>query len=311
MKTPLSHQEISSAYSDHIQSLLTANAELTPFFVTTKLKYIQLDDVLSRKLKYPLLSNEVWKCYTRFYRHLVSQLTNNWQKKRHLLPLTFDCLDIDRTRETKAVRFTWSTKPHIHSIYLVHRDVLPAFQSLASESCYSLLEHPSIRPTIESVHIEPASKLERLVSYSMKFAETYQLQRDADDVELIYQQPIALSETTREQNKRLLQKHPEQREAMKTRFPEQRIKRMLRQSRQEMLQRFSAKRINREPPQFRERSKMKRHVYTRSISFRCSPRLLSAVETFAEKHQCHSSNVIREAIVRYLNADRSSDATQL
>lgn len=53
---------------------------------------------------------------------------------------------------------------------------------------------------------------------------------------------------------------------------------------------------------------MKRNIYTSSISFRCSPGLLQALEQLATLTEQHSSTIIREAVTRYLNDYKTSGA---
>lgn len=231
----ISADTLEKTYTRHIRSILDNRPDLTPFFVTTVIKRVPLEDALSWRLPYPFLSHATWNVYSRFYRHLVSRLTNNWQDKRHLLPLTFDCFDIRGSKVSVSIPVNRNEIPHIHSIYLVHQDVLPRFSDLADSGCREILFHPAFIKLIHSVEILPVDDMRGVVSYSSKFARNVYVQKKRNDVDLVFQQPIALSETTRAENRKLLSLNPRLRPSLKRDCP---IHRLLRSSDRHMKKRF-------------------------------------------------------------------------
>lgn len=194
MRKQLNHDAIATAYSKTIQQRLNENHQLTPFFVTTTFKYIPLDDAMSRRTRYPYLGCATWTVYGRFYRFLMSQLMNNWQTKRHLMPLTYDFMDVPGTRLNKHVAFTETTLPHVHSIYLVHDAVLQKFLELTNSKCMGITSHYIMGELINDVKIKHVTDVGGAVRYCSKFLENMYLRQIGDDAEVICQQPKAKCE---------------------------------------------------------------------------------------------------------------------
>jgi hypothetical protein len=194
MRQLLEHEDIAAAYTKTIQQRLDEDDNLTPFFVTTTFKSIPLDDALSRSTRYPYLGGATWSVYSRFYRHMLSQLMKNWQKKRHLMPLTYDFLDVPGTRFNKHAAFTENTYPHVHSIYLVHDDVLERFMILADTNCITITSHHIMGELINDVKIKHVKDIGNAVRYCSKFLENMYFLQLCDDAEVICQQPKAKCE---------------------------------------------------------------------------------------------------------------------
>jgi hypothetical protein len=195
---------IKNAVVDTIQSNLQDNPSYGLFFTTTRLKYIGRWhyqepekewkvvsglDGLEWKLDYPFLGEGTWKTYKKCFTYLVSQLDNNWTKKTYLLPLTYDFLDVGGTRETRRPPLDRNTIPHIHSIYLVHSDLLNRWNGLMSKSFKKVTDHPKISDFVDSFHAEPIDDydLPKIVSYASKFYDVEQMRAKRDDYQLYYQ----------------------------------------------------------------------------------------------------------------------------
>ncbi len=148
-----------SPYVMQIQQLIIENG-LTPYFVTTS--FTNIDASITAKIAF------CFKQYDRFYRHLISNLMNNYTRKFHLHPRTYDFVDFPNSRKNQAHTNDPKT-PHIHSIFLVHPDTKSAFEQMMSEQFAQIVSHPSMRPVIQC-YAEPITHdLEHVVSYAAKF----------------------------------------------------------------------------------------------------------------------------------------------
>lgn len=142
-----------------VQQLINDN-NLTPYFVTTS--FTNIDASITAKIAF------CFKQYDRFYRHLTSNLMNNYTRKFHLHPRTYDFVDFPNSRKNQAHTNDPKT-PHIHSIFLVHPDTKSAFEQMMSEQFAQIVSHPSMRSVIQC-YAEPITHdLEHVVSYAAKF----------------------------------------------------------------------------------------------------------------------------------------------
>lgn len=174
--------------TDDIEDQLSANQDLIPYFVTTVFKDYECEakNQLKRKVEY------AFRQYDRVYRHLTSNLMNNFSKKRHLHPRTFDFIDLPGTRHTSKVNVSEPSVPHIHSVYLLHTETLKLFEDLRSTDFQVIRTHPSLKNIVESIDARPIADgtIDRVVNYSSKFARN----RAADDVPLFTMYPITTDE---------------------------------------------------------------------------------------------------------------------
>lgn len=114
--------------TNHIEFLLSTNKDLVPYFVTTVFADYdcKAPNQLKRKIEYS------YRQYDQVYRHLVSKLMNNYSRKRHLHPQTFDFVDLPGTRHTFKINGYEPSTPHIHSVYLLHKQTQDRFEDLRS-----------------------------------------------------------------------------------------------------------------------------------------------------------------------------------
>lgn len=166
------YKELKRAYANKIKSMIEENECLRPYLVTIRPKFIEVNSLSldTTQKEYRFFTDATWKEYSRLYRHLISNLTNNYHKKRHLYPLTFDFFDVDKTKSNGSAIFSSNTIPHIHSIYLVHQDTEDRFKMLMNDNFQSIINHPSIKPNFKTMKAEPITHdLEKTVSYASKF----------------------------------------------------------------------------------------------------------------------------------------------
>ena len=88
------HEKLKNEYFDSIKNVLSRNNHI-PYFVTVSFVDIATNDT-NQKIKF------VFEQYDRFYRHLISQLMNNYTRKLHLHPRTFDFIDFPNTRHSNS-----------------------------------------------------------------------------------------------------------------------------------------------------------------------------------------------------------------
>lgn len=185
------NQKISKTYTDHIQNILRHQPDRRPFFITTILHQA------SRARSASLSSQATYAMqqYGRVYRHLTSNLMNNFSKKLHLQPLTFDFLDLPHTRKATIINLYEPCTPHIHSIYLVHEATLTRFRTLHRQNFYSITSHPALK-VVSSIDCRPIEDgtLPRTVSYAAKLLENPLAVLLAGDAPLYTQHPIATFE---------------------------------------------------------------------------------------------------------------------
>ena len=136
----------------------------------------------------------VWRRYDRLMAHLLPTLINNHNRPSKLPyhPITIDFIDANGTRHHRAVSCE-SGSFHIHSLYLVHPSICPAFERLAERRFGDILWHGDLNE-IRDVHVQPVSKtfdaIEHVIDYSSKYlslSEGFYLNRECP---LINQYPI-------------------------------------------------------------------------------------------------------------------------
>lgn len=191
------YKEFKRAYSNKIKSMIEENICLRPYLVTIRPKFIEVNSLSldTTQKEYRFFTDATWKEYSRLYRHLISNLTNNYHKKRHLYPLTFDFFDVDKTKSNGSAIFSSNTIPHIHSIYLVHHDTEDRFKMLMNDNFQSIINHHSIKPNFQTMHAEPITDdLDRAVSYASKFYDNTYAKRIRHSYPLFNQFPPLESE---------------------------------------------------------------------------------------------------------------------
>ena len=214
-------QSINNLYQNII-----SKSHYHPFLTTTTFKYIPLT-TSSMKQQYRFFTDATWHQYSKTYRFIISNLTNNFTKKSYLYPITYDFFDVHKTRETPKAAFTENTIPHIHSIYLVHEHTLEKFQTLRKDKFATVVNHPSLCDFVQTIHAEPIKEnLPRAVSYCSKFYDNHYARSIRDEYNLFHQFPITDAE------KELLAKERED-------APFMIIKRMMTDTNALMKQRFN------------------------------------------------------------------------
>jgi len=192
IKETKAYTDIKEGFTYTIQSYLNHHPEVKPYLTTFRFKNIPLNNSYC-PYQYKFLTNVTWKFYHKVYYHLSSSLTNNITRKPYLFPVTFDFLDIDHTGKTKLATFTETTIPHIHSIYLIHENLLDKFHFHISNEFQSITKHHCFSDHIRTIDARPITKdLPFAVSYCSKFYDIYQARiiRDKDQSELYHQHPL-------------------------------------------------------------------------------------------------------------------------
>lgn len=182
-------QSINNLYQN-----LIIKSHYRPFLTTTTFKYIPLT-TSSMKQQYRFLTDATWHQYSKTYRFIISNLTNNFTKKSYLYPITYDFFDVPNTRHSPKAAFSENTIPHIHSIYLVHEHTLEKFQRFVDEDFQSVVNHKSLCDFVQTIHAEPIDKdLPRAVSYCSKFYDNHYARSIRDEYNLFHQFPITDAE---------------------------------------------------------------------------------------------------------------------
>jgi hypothetical protein len=215
------HEKLKNEYFDSIKNVLSRNNHI-PYFVTVSFVDIATNDT-NQKIKF------VFEQYDRFYRHLISQLMNNYTRKLHLHPRTFDFIDFPNTRHSNSSYIPEHKTPHIHSVYLVHRDTQSKFEQHMREDFDKIVQHRNQRYVIQAYaeRIRRSNAdLDQVLSYSMKLLETHSKKHLTLENNLTTQYPISSSQLYQRVSKHD-QKHVDPQPAM------------FEQSKQTMLERFS------------------------------------------------------------------------
>jgi len=206
------HQLLKSSNEDHKQFInkifqnLIRYSNYRPYLTTTTFKHIPLS-ATALKQQYRFFTDSTWQQYSRTYRHLLSNLTNHFNKKPDLQPITFDFFDVHGTRESRYARFTESTIPHIHSIYLIHHSTVEAFEYHIETEFELITKHHSLCDFIRTMHSEPIKEdLPKVVSYCSKFFNNHYIEKYKlmEEYDLFNQFPIT------EEHKKMLKGNREE-----------------------------------------------------------------------------------------------------
>jgi hypothetical protein len=187
--TNLPYEKLKNEYFDSIKNVLSRNNHI-PYFVTVSFVDIATNDT-NQKIKF------VFEQYDRFYRHLISQLMNNYTRKLHLHPRTFDFIDFPNTRHSNSSYIPEHKTPHIHSVYLVHRDTQSKFEQHMREDFDKIVQHRNQRYVIQAYaeRIRRSNAdLDQVLSYSMKLLETHSKKHLTQENILTQQYPISTSQ---------------------------------------------------------------------------------------------------------------------
>ena len=206
--TNLPYEKLKNEYFDSIKNVLSRNNHI-PYFVTVSFVDIATNDT-NQKIKF------VFEQYDRFYRHLTSQLMTNFTRKLHLHPRTFDFIDFPSTRHSNSINVYEPKTPHIHSVYLVHRDTQSKFEQHMCEQFDQIVQHRNQRYVIQAYaeRIRPTdADLDRVLSYSMKLLETRTKKHLTQESNLTQQYPISSSQLYQRVSKHD-QKHVDPQRAM-------------------------------------------------------------------------------------------------
>lgn len=189
-----SDKETAKQCLSNLYQNLVSKSYYRPFLTTTTFKFIPLT-ASSMKQQYRFLTEATWNQYSKTYRFILSQLTNNFTKKSYLYPITYDFFDVPNTRHSPNAAFTENTIPHIHSIYLVHEQTIEKFQRLADEEFQSVVNHHSLCDFIQTIHAEPIKNdLPRAVSYCSKFYDNNYAKSIRDEYNFFNQFPVTNAE---------------------------------------------------------------------------------------------------------------------
>jgi len=206
--TNLPYEKLKNEYFDSIKNVLSRNNHI-PYFVTVSFVDIATNDT-NQKIKF------VFEQYDRFYRHLTSQLMNNYTRKLHLHPRTFDFIDFPNTRHSNSSYIPEHKTPHIHSVYLVHRDTQSKFEQHMREDFDKIVQHRNQRYVIQAYaeRIRRSNAdLDQVLSYSMKLLETHSKKHLTQENNLTTQYPISSSQLYQRVSKHD-QKHVDPQRAM-------------------------------------------------------------------------------------------------
>jgi hypothetical protein len=206
--TNLPYEKLKNEYFNSIKSVLSKNNHI-PYFVTVSFVDIATNDT-NQKIKF------VFEQYDRFYRHLISQLMNNYTRKLHLHPRTFDFIDFPNTRHSNSSYIPEHKTPHIHSVYLVHRDTQSKFEQHMREDFDKIVQHRNQRYVIQAYaeRIRRSNAdLDQVLSYSMKLLETHSKKHLTQENILTQQYPISTSQLYQRVSKHD-QKHVDPQRAM-------------------------------------------------------------------------------------------------
>jgi hypothetical protein len=224
--TQLNYHELTAAYTNQItKQIEESNNTLHPYMMTVRFKYIPLSHS-NIKQKYRFFTDATWNQYSKTYRFIISQIDKHYNKRPQYNPLTYDFFDVDNTSKYINVSFTESTMPHIHSIYLVHEKTLTAFQSLANDQFYNVINHHSMCDYVKSIHAEPIKDIHRTVAYCSKFYDNCYAKSMRADYNLYLQMPI----TEQEKESLILEREH---------LPYQKIIRLIKESNAEIRKRFN------------------------------------------------------------------------
>lgn len=189
-----SDKDPTNQYLSNLYQNLIRNSHYQPFLTTTTFKYIPLT-TSSMKQQYHFLTDATWHQYSKTYRFILSQLTNNFTKKSYLYPITYDFFDVSNTRTSINAVFTETTIPHIHSIYLIHKDTIEAFHRLRNDQFSIVINHSSMCDYVQSIDARPIEdNLPRAVSYCSKFYDNLYARSIRDEYNLFNQFPITDAE---------------------------------------------------------------------------------------------------------------------
>jgi hypothetical protein len=177
-------------YKDNIYRNLVSRSNYRPYFVTTTFKHIPLS-ATGMKQQYRYFTEYTWTQYSKTYRHLMSNLTNHYDDKPNLQPITYDFFDVPGTRDSRYTQFTETTIPHIHSVYLVHKKEVSAFQYHIETKFHLITKHHSLIDYVQTIHAEPVDQdIHRVISYCSKFYDNHYAVKIRDEYPLFNQFPI-------------------------------------------------------------------------------------------------------------------------
>lgn len=191
----LDYDALHTAYTKQITAEITNSSNTRiPFLTTTRFYRIPLS-ASNMKQQYCFFTDATWKQYSRAYRFILSQLTNNFSKKQYLHPLTYDFFDVDNTSKNINASFTEKTIPHIHSIYLIHIDTLDSFQHLIDTQFSAVVNDSSMCDFVQTIHAKRiTSNLPQAVAYCSKFYDNCYARSMRTEYDLFRQHPITNEE---------------------------------------------------------------------------------------------------------------------
>ena len=157
----------------------------------------------------PIKPRRCVELYEKFYVRLLSRLMNNFQRKRHLQPLTYVYIDFPFTKKKKSYatlspteqfkinpyRYSLDhpeTTPHIHSVMLIPPKLVDRFKTLAP-SLESLFENLAFANcTLDASPLKSSHDLRNVMFYSSKLLK--QIPQELRDTDLYTVLPNAKSE---------------------------------------------------------------------------------------------------------------------
>lgn len=190
------YKNLTTGLTNHIQHYLYLHPEVRPYLTTFRFDNIPTNNSYC-PYQYKFLTTLTWNFYHRVYYHLSSSLTNNITRKPNLFPRTYDFLDIDHTDKSKSVTFTETTIPHIHSVYLIHTDLVGRFEEHIDNQFQSITNSNIFAEHIRTIDARKITNdLPFVVSYASKFYDNYQARiiRDKDGYDLYHMFPLGRSE---------------------------------------------------------------------------------------------------------------------
>jgi hypothetical protein len=203
---PFHYKKQQDAIISHIEDKLNSRPFYKAFTFNTKIDTIDMGDGRSRKNSIQALTpykarhtksgldhrviDGIWRTYFSLYRHIASQLIEGVfgrasHRKAHLLPFTYDWIDLGGTRGKGKPDY--QNFPHIHSVWLIHPDTADKWTDLISQD-FKLVEsfnsgvestwrtHKAAQgwnqysPSVESFEAEEINNLPGWVRYASKLS---------------------------------------------------------------------------------------------------------------------------------------------
>lgn len=216
--SPLTYDQITDSYSSHIIHKLIHIRDYIPYFMTLSFSgaLMSQNNMIFTSSRMPLntITKVAFYEHDRIYRHIVSNMMSHFTRKKYLYPLTFDFFDLPNSQNLRSINLDSIELPHIHSIYLVHKQTRSEFKSLANDNFDGIVQHRQISkttysttslnksteltfPSLISIHakeIEDITDIPNVVTYASKLLKHNRVLSMQNDCIFFSQNPKSESE---------------------------------------------------------------------------------------------------------------------